>query len=197
MTLEGFIGIVISLIYVYLLWEQNRLLKAQNQIMQREEGSEMADLPKPSRLKSHWPILAMLGLTLLTGAAVLFNYYHNSVTSSENWEKERKSLEEMRFKSYSNGEVELDGKRFENCTFSNVTFVYRGKLPFVMGNSIILGKSNIKVLNGPQGNGVIALLMIYNGCRSNPNGDLRNIFGRIDIIDSDGKPLLPEGIGQN
>lgn len=33
-------------------------------------------------------------------------------------------------KQFKNREVLLDGQRYVNCTFENVTFLYRGKAPF-------------------------------------------------------------------
>jgi hypothetical protein len=58
-------------------------------------------------------------------------------------------LEAVVSAAYDNQTVVLDGRDFENCTFDNVTFIYKGTAPFVMtdphfvnGGTIVIGSPN-------------------------------------------------------
>jgi len=42
-------------------------------------------------------------------------------------------------KTFRNEKVELDGKSFQKCTFTNVTFVFHGLAPFDCENCLING----------------------------------------------------------
>ena len=93
--------------------------------------------------------------------------------------EENKSLELERNKPFVNQEVELDGKRFENCTFQNVTLIYRGLKPFELGNSRIILPVFFKVVDGPQASGA-SFVGLYEVCKGNEsNCDVRGINGEI------------------
>jgi len=49
------------------------------------------------------------------------------------------NLETIYGHAYKNEEVQLDGKKFDHCTFENVSFVYEGKALYSFDNSRILG----------------------------------------------------------
>jgi len=98
----------------------------------------------------YWPIIAMAILVLINWAPYL---YQKMTTTPTFWEPDQRKLEPIIMQSFSNQEIILDGKHFDECTFKNVTLVYEGKKPFVLShNKFDLGgnQMTVKIADGPQ-----------------------------------------------
>lgn len=50
-------------------------------------------------------------------------------------------------RNFSNEDVQLDGRKFHNCHFENVTFVYEGTAPFSMNAITATGKNTVRSAN--------------------------------------------------
>ncbi len=107
---------------------------------------------------------------LLTWSAMGFNYYYEHYSAESFYEPDTSKLEHVLFKSFSNQEVVLDGKYFEDCTFRNVTLVFEGKRPSsIAHNNFDTGGQplQIKIFDGPQyASAVLTMTLIYDACRS-------------------------------
>jgi hypothetical protein len=86
-------------------------------------------------------------------------------------------------KKLLNQEIELDGKRFENCTFTNVTLIYRGKAPYIFANNNINKPMVVKIVVGPQESGSeFARGFILSACRDHfESCDVRGIFSFVSV----------------
>jgi hypothetical protein len=76
-------------------------------------------------------VLICLGVGM-SGVSLYLNYLNSERTQ---WPADFTKLERVRFQSFENEEVVLDGKDIENCKFKNVTFVFKGKKPYMLGNN--------------------------------------------------------------
>ena len=74
-------------------------------------------------------------------------------------------------KSYRNERVELDGFSYSNCTFVNVTFVYKGQRPYDLAGNTIQG-CYVDAASAPL-QGLIVLL--YHLYLLNPEMDLSDL----------------------
>lgn len=66
-------AVVAFLIYAYLLYQQNRILRTQNEIMQERPNSPASGTPGWRR---YWPMLVMGLLSAVTIAAVALDYFY-------------------------------------------------------------------------------------------------------------------------
>jgi hypothetical protein len=89
---------------------------------------------------------------------------------------------------FSNQEVEIDGKNFENCTFNNVTFVFRATAPFTLANNNINGTAVLRLrahdmqsLTAAAGAGLIA--DFFENCLESSACDLKKGSIKIDYKD--------------
>ncbi len=110
-----------------------------------------------------------IGLLIITWAALLFDIYDRHSTRSM-WYDPPNNLETIMLKNFVNEDIELDGKRFDECTFQNVTFVFRGIKPFVITHNHIDGGGHpiqIKIKKGPQFMGAtLASATVRAACQS-------------------------------
>ena len=132
-----------------------------------------------------------------TWAAIGYDYYdryHPGYTppSSGEWTKFQKTMEPITFKTFTNQEVEMDGKSFNNCHFRFVTFVMRGKAPTIMGNSEVL-ESKFKIVKGPESDGATSILgILHDSCKGKESAcDVRRILSYVQIVDEN-KNVVPE-----
>jgi len=90
--------------------------------------------------------------TLLIGGLVFSGYgFYRTLhkSSTKDWNKQRTRLEAVVSKIFINQEVQLDGKAFQDCTFSGVTFVFKGKHPFTVSHCHISAPIRLTVVDGP------------------------------------------------
>ena len=104
-----------------------------------------------------------------TWVAIGYDYYDRHNPAWDAAGTYISNLEVVRFKSFTNETVELDGKHFEHCKFSGVTFVYRGKEPFLLEDNEIEANGKqieLKVSQGPQFAGAVLMQGLINvACR--------------------------------
>src|SRR5271154_4485970 len=88
----------------------------------------------------------VLGLIAVAFVANVIGWYESSkkttVFTTEEWLERAKHLELVVNKEISNQEVILDGKSFQDCTFNNVTFIYKGTAPFLLTHNHLNGTNN-------------------------------------------------------
>lgn len=198
--MEIFLGIIATIATVYAAVmgtiqqkESNRLFAEQNRILLQEiegQGKKSDDLPRyrPSR----WPLWVMLGLVLVGWSAVLFHWLVTpGLPTSKQWSESAKTLKPITFKDFSNEDVELDGKRFDDCTFNGTTLIYRGKQPFVIEHSRLIGV-RVKMLDGPPSAGAqIVLGILEDTCKGKERAcDITSVSSFLMIID-EGKNKVP------
>ena len=104
---------VATIVSVYLLWQQNRILARQS-----------PPVPERPKMRRYWPLLSMIGMMVVTiGVAGADIYYQHRSPAAVDWSIY--PLHEISDYPFSNETVELDGRKFINCTFDNVTFKYK------------------------------------------------------------------------
>jgi len=123
----------------------------------KKEGVPMPLLP--SKVMG---VIVVLGF-LLSGFSLYMSYSNTRIGVKE-WEEQiNSSLEPVRDKTFTNEQVELDGKEFDDCTFRSPTLIYRGKKPFHFRNLKIEANSHpiqMKVVQGPA---AFLITMLVNG----------------------------------
>jgi len=157
MAVSDWVNIFVGIAGVYLLWQQNQIFKQQNEIFaaQAKKAAKMPFSPSPKiGLRTYWPMLVMACLMILTWAGIGYQYFGTHafetgkslsiphVPLSEDQKKIFSHLsamesnwsiypyEEVVGQHFENTSVLVDGKKFSNCTFSNVTFLFEGTAPF-------------------------------------------------------------------
>jgi len=96
---------------------------------------------------SYAPALFFLIATVIFIARLL---YGEPLLGTKDWTKQLQHLEGVNFKSFVNEQVELDGKAFQDCDFTGVTLVFRGKHPFTISHCSYNTPLRIKVPQGPN-----------------------------------------------
>jgi hypothetical protein len=109
----------------------------------------------PSRGMSKWKYRLLLGVSCLALIFSVVGIFVHELTPHKlaDWRVNLKNLESVRFKSFENEEIVLDGKQIEDCKFKNVTFIFKGEKPFMFGHNVVDGGGGpirIKVASGPQ-----------------------------------------------
>jgi hypothetical protein len=122
----------------------------QVKIMKRQQSPTALENQSAQKFRylKYWPIGVMFVIMFLNWIP----YYLNSMPTSGQWEKYKGSLELIRNKTFTNQELELDGKDIENCTLINTTLIYRGKRPFILMNDIMNLSHHpveVKIVDGP------------------------------------------------
>ena len=116
-------------------------------------------------LSTYWgavlDVLSIVGLLVIGGAAALWGDYLLKKNQSESFEesldpKWEEKLQTVHKKIFINETVRVDGKRFINCEFRNVTFIYNGG-PFAF-NNIKCGKMVVSSENPKIGRSMELLL---------------------------------------
>jgi hypothetical protein len=123
-------------------------------------GKEMRETDTqslPSRGMSKWKYRLLLGISCLALMFSIVGIIMHELTphrfTGSDWEVNLKNLEPVRFKSFENEAIVLDGKQIEDCKFTNVTFIFKGEKPFMFGHNDVNaggGPLRIRVGNGPQ-----------------------------------------------
>ncbi len=105
-------------------------------------------------MKNHnWRIYANIfaGILLVTGIAItgysiMNNQTNTTPTCSFTYDHDAQ-LELVTDRWYQNEKVTLDGYRYRNCTFTNVTFVYNGTKPFEFSYNTVEGPITLTTQN--------------------------------------------------
>jgi hypothetical protein len=122
-------------------------------------------------LTSNGAIGVLIGLGLVASGLSFYLNMHKPIWPTD---FRNLSLERIRFQTFENEEVVLDGKEIENCRFRNVTFVFHGTKPFILShNDVDAGGGNLKVKisTGPQYTGALLLYGLYHdACLNKNNG---------------------------
>ena len=80
MSANDYVGIAVGIATIFLLWQQNRIFKKQNEIFAKQEGVPMPP-SRTSRIRNYWPLLAMIALTGATWATIGLNYLYPTSSS--------------------------------------------------------------------------------------------------------------------
>lgn len=139
-------------------------------------------MPKPILPFKWLEILLIIGF-LFSGFS-LYTSYHNAPLTEKEWMNLTKTLEQVRNRSFTNQEIELDGKDIRDCTIINATLIYRGKKPFVLDHDNFGGTLAVKITDGPQQNGFALIYLLDYPCSHGTKCDFY-------AITSDGKPMPP------
>jgi hypothetical protein len=124
--LQAIGNVLAFLVYAYLMYEQNVILKQQNRIMASESRRRSGAAPALSN--RYWPIWVMLGLTVATYVAIGIGYHHHEMPRQEvNWDNYQ--LKIVSNEAYKDETVKLDGYEYQHVTFDNVMLDYEGTAP--------------------------------------------------------------------
>jgi hypothetical protein len=126
---------LIGLLMLGLMWQQNRILRMQNEILAHEAG--IVSNPARPTYRKYWPMLVMGVLMLLTWGAVAADHYDRlyhpkvveRIVAARPYKFEFKpdaALEVVSHRVFADDTVLLDGHDYEDCTFTNVSFKYNG-----------------------------------------------------------------------
>lgn len=151
--------IVSTLILIALGFWQVRIMQ------QQQQGNPSTGEVARRNYKQYWPIAAMFVIMLFNWIPYYLNSTSDKAPTTTQWEKYRGSLEVIRDKTFTNQELELDGKDIENCTLVSTTLVYRGKRPFVFAHNKLdlnLHPIEIKIVNGPAMTGATIIAGLLN-----------------------------------
>jgi hypothetical protein len=92
----------------------------------------------------------LFGVTsIIVGLLLGISSFWSRPISTSAWESETNHLESIVGSTFVNQEVEIDGKHFEDCKFSGVTLVFRGKHLFDISHCEIHAPLRFKMANGP------------------------------------------------
>jgi hypothetical protein len=91
-------------------------------------------------------LLAIVLVSFLLSGIGLYSSHH---ADSLHWTMTVDQLQEVYGRTFRNETVVMDGKKFDHCTFDNVTFVYHGLTPysFVEAQFVKPGKIMVKTDN--------------------------------------------------
>ena len=182
MNINDVTTVVVGIVTIYLLWQQNRIFRNQNDIFAAQAGNSAMPIrdSRLPRLQRYWPMLAMGTLALLTWGAVGYDYYdrHNGreivVPAPQAWNDLLNKRQLVANRSFSYEDVHLDGHTYYNCTFTHVTFWYDGTSPGEIQQSKVDTDSMMHLsTNNPSIAGVITLLKAFGFV----NGEIRVSVG--------------------
>jgi len=148
-------------------------------IIQIAEGKKT--IPTVIGSRNFLGTMIVLGM-ITTGVSLYRNYQRETVPTVAQWEKYIDDLRLVRGQTFANQEFELSGKNIVNCKFSNVTFVYDGKRPFIFDhNSVDLAGKQlvVRITDGPQAASAQLVVTLINAACSDQNYKL--CLGRINI----------------
>jgi hypothetical protein len=94
------------------------------------QASEISEAESPI-IRKKWKLVAAIILFALSFASSGVGFYllaHRSGMPDESWLSQKQ--ETIYARSYQNETVELDGKNFDHCHFSNVKLNFHGRAPF-------------------------------------------------------------------
>src|ERR1039458_4542744 len=104
-----------------------------------------------SAMKTTYQNFLWVAALLATWLGIGYDYYDRHDVSR--WPVVVTKVDNLvRAESFSNQAVELDGRQFEDCIFTNVTFVFRANKPFrITHNKIDVGGHplQLQVVQGP------------------------------------------------
>lgn len=131
MSIGDWTNVVVGLTSLYFLWQQNQIFRRQNEIFAVQAGaSKMPSESAKLRIWRYWPMLAMSVMTLGMWAAVAYDIYdRHSITDSKRWLSRDAELPIIYAHSYLNEAIEIDGKKFDRCSFENVKLIFHGTQP--------------------------------------------------------------------
>lgn len=162
--LGGIFGTLTFVIVVW-PWPQIKARKAAQPIPKLSPIQKLISIP--------------LVLSLLLSAFAIYSAWRPSITPAE-WYKQRQSLELVEGKQFVNEQVELDGKQFNDNTFTNVTLVYKGQKPSGMLNNHFRGSLVVKIISGPQSTGADIIHGMVEGCLVSPQCNIK-AFYQLDL----------------
>jgi hypothetical protein len=116
---EIVVGLIVSLPMFYLMYRQNKIME-----MDLESRGKSVGAPKLS-IRRYWPMVAMLALALITWSAV-GTWIYLRHTTFDLTKLPDAQMERVSGKTFLGGEIPIDGKLFEYCTFKDVTLTYHG-----------------------------------------------------------------------
>jgi hypothetical protein len=127
-------------------------------------------LKMPQVRKRDWVIAGFLALSLCFSITGWYKETHRDLLK---WTMQQGQEEEIYQKTFRNEEVVLDGKRFDHCTFDNVTFVYHATKPvdYIEANFVPNGKIFLRSDN----DSVKGFMTIYSWLSHQPN--IGEVFG--------------------
>jgi hypothetical protein len=132
--------------------------------------------------KQEWRVVLLL-IALTMQGRVLWDFEKKTELPREEWMSvQRKNLEEVRNQTFTNQEIELDGKHLHDCNLVNSTLIYRGKKPYVFEHNLITGTLSVKVTDGPQQGGMALFGLLADACKP----PVQCIF---QAITPDGQPM--------
>lgn len=193
LAIGTFATIVIGIAGLILQHIGNKHFAEQNRLM--TPGTRKVSTPIPFN-PPRWPLVVMTIMVVVVWSAVGILWLNKSYAppTSKEWTKYQKSLEPIVSKTFSDQEVETDGKDFNNCHFQNVALIYRGKRPVFVGNST-LANTHLKIVKGPQSDGASTLLgVLMDTCRGKESScDVRAVLSWVEVVDEDGHivPAIP------
>jgi hypothetical protein len=132
-------SVLIGIFGLVLQHQQNKHFERQNQIMTYQEGGPPMPKSKPPR----WPLGGMIAMMVMVWIVGIFDYAdrHYPVSykvQQAKWVEAANTLPTTSGVDLSDKVVNLDGRRFENCTFGDGTILtYEGEKPFIFNCKMV------------------------------------------------------------
>ena len=99
------------------------------------------------RLRRHPVATTVIALSLVLSIYGFYRSLQHPLTTSQ-WEAEYGHLETISNQDFRDEEIVLDGKQFQDCNFSGVTFVFKGQHLFLIAHNNISGPVHFRIANG-------------------------------------------------
>jgi hypothetical protein len=145
--------VIVALAQLYLLYQQNRILKRGPTGPEPVMSSERFAL-----LRRYWPMTVNGLLALIVWAGVAAAYLlHPACPECPYPYTSHYTLKTPLRHDYSNEEVHLDGYEYSNCRMMNVTLTYDGLTPVLFHHNVVQGSIQINTNNLAIGNMLLLL----------------------------------------
>lgn len=172
MDLHDWMDAAVAISTIYFGWQQNQIFKRQNEILAAQGGVAMPpDELRLAKLKRYWPMLVMTVLMLLTWGGVVYGHYDRHINGG--FEDIAPSAVRTR-QTFRNQEVELDGIRYTECIFENLTFVFNAKRPYQLLGNQFLGTNTLRT-DSKEAAATIGLMVALGMINPNSHLDIPGI----------------------
>jgi hypothetical protein len=140
MALTDWIQAAAAAAGVYFVWQQNTILRRQNQLTAHLGEPAVTDqIPWTARAKRYWPTYVMIFLIAITAYDIYDRHW-----PQQPWKEPAHRVVDQKF---SNTTVLLDNRHFINPVFDHVTLEYEGTGPVQVDNAKFIGPVRINSNN--------------------------------------------------
>jgi len=177
-TADTIVAIVVGAATLYLQWKQNKIFEQQNRIFSEQAGKskmKTEDVSRGIRFERYWPMAVMALMLILIWIAVGYGIYDHHRVKIVHFDQDEKLIT-IANRKFLNEIVPLDGFKYANCIFENVTFQYNGTALFGFEHNKVFGTASFR----SDSDAVTATVSMFKGFGIIPN--LNETYGGSERI---------------